>query len=247
MAQTAESLRPTKPKSHSLPYWVEPTFTVLALGLFGLYTLWLVFFQSSGQFHNYLSPFFSPTESWGVKVLPAIWVLWSPLLFRATCYYYRKEIYRGFFHDPVSCSVPESRKYYFGETRFPFSWTNLHRWFWYVAVIVLVFLWIDAVQAFIFNGHFGIGLGSIIMLINVLLLTAYTFSCHAFRHLIGGGSQKFTCADGRPTTRFKVWNRVSAWNENHGTYAWISMFFVWFTDVYIRLLMNGVIHDVRFF
>ena len=246
MAQTAESLRPTKPKSHSLPYWVEPTFTVLALGLFGLYTLWLVFFQSSGQFHNYLSPFFSPTESWGVKVLPAIWVLWSPLLFRATCYYYRKEIYRGFFHDPVSCSVPESRKYYFGETRFPFSWTNLHRWFWYVAVIVLVFLWIDAVQAFIFNGHFGIGLGSIIMLINVLLLTAYTFSCHAFRHLIGGRRDCFSCAL-KPRTSYTLYQRVTAWNARHGLYAWVSMFTVWGTDVYIRLLISGVIHDPRLF
>jgi hypothetical protein len=219
VAQPAESVHGSKPKSGSA-WWVEPYLTVLALGFFGLYSLWL----------------------------PALWVLWAPLLFRATCYYYRKEIYRGFFHDPMACGIPESRrKFYFGETRFPFIWTNLHRWFWYVALVVLVFLWIDAIQAFIFPTGFGVSLGSIIMLVNVILLTAYSLSCHAFRHLIGGGSQKFSCSDGTPTTRYKLWRTVSNWNERHGLFAWVSMFSVWFTDVYIRLLIYGVIHPVRFF
>ncbi len=252
MAQSAETIHGSKSKSGAA-WWVEPYLTVLALGLFGVYSLWLVFFQHTGQFQNYLSPFFSPTEDWGIKVLPALWVLWAPLLFRATCYYYRKEIYRGFFHDPMACGVPESRrKFYFGETRFPFIWTNLHRWFWYIALVVLVFLWIDAVKAFIFpvaggGSTFGVGLGSLIMLVNVSLLTMYSLSCHAFRHLVGGGSQKFSCADGSPTTRYKLWNTVSRWNEKHGLFAWVSMFSVWFTDVYIRLLIYGVIHPVRFF
>lgn len=236
-------------KGFSLPWWVEPAFTVLALGTFGIYSLWEAFFHNSGQYHNYLSPFFSPTQAWGIHILPALFVLWAPLGFRASCYYYRKEYFRGFFRDPVACGHPEKPgKRYFGETRFPFSLNHLHRYFWVLAVVVLIFLWKDAIDAFIFPGQgFGIGLGSLIMLLNVVLLTFYTFTCHAFRHLIGGRSDSFSCADGRPTSRYVWWNRVSAWNKRHGTWAWLSMFSVWGTDLYIRLLISGVIHDVRFF
>ena len=33
---------------------------------------------------------------------------------------------------------------------------------------------------------FGIGVGTIILAINVVLLTSYTLGCHAMRHLVGG-------------------------------------------------------------
>ncbi len=233
------------PKGWKLPWWVEPTATVVALGSFGLYSIWEVFFHTTGRFGNYLSPFFSPdVTAWGIHVIPAVWVVWVPLLFRASCYYYRKEYYRGFFADPAACARPERSRVYRGETRFPLSLNNLHRFMLYLAIVVILFLWDDTVRAFIFPNGFGVGLGSLIMLGNVILLSYYTFSCHAFRHLVGGGLDCFTCR-ARAVTRYGLWSRVSAWNSHHGQWAWISMFGVWATDVYIRLLISGVLHDPR--
>ncbi len=233
-------------KKRRAPWWAEPAATVVALTAFGLYSLWEVFFHSTGTYQNYVSPFFSPNvAAWGVHFVPALWVIWAPLLFRASCYYYRKEYYRGFFGDPSACARPERPgRTYTGETRLPLALNNLHRFFFYIAVIVVLFLWKDAIEAFFFPTGFGIGLGSLIMLGNVILLSFYTFSCHAFRHLIGGNLDCFTC-NLRPRTRYGLWRAVTDWNMRHGQWAWISMFTVWGTDLYIRLLISGVLHDPR--
>ncbi len=120
---------------------------------------------------------------------PALWVLGSPLLFRATCYYYRKAYYRSFFWDPPSCAIGELRhRKYRGETAFPLFLNNLHRFLFYLVLIVTGFLWYDVYLAFWApNGHVQLGLGTGIMLVNVILLSGYTFGCHAWRHLVGGG------------------------------------------------------------
>jgi len=231
-------------------WWIQPTYTAVALGVFSLYSLWEVLFHTNGRYENYLSPFFSPdVTAIGIHVVPALFVVWAPLLFRATCYYYRKAYYRSFFFDPPSCALaePKGRTSYRGETRFPFVLNNLHRFFFYLAVVVLVFLWIDAVQAFFFPGTgFGVGFGSLLMLVNIVCLTIYTFSCHAWRHMIGGSLDCFSCG-ANPRFRYGVWRFVTNWNRNHAMWAWISMFTVWATDLYIRLLIMGAIHDPRFF
>lgn len=235
------------------PSWMEPMVTLVVFSAFVLYALGVVLFERSGQYQNYVSPFFSPPlGQWlGVPVAPAVLVAWIPLFFRGTCYYYRREYYHAFAADPFACGVSERPgRVYTGERKWPWVFNNSHRYWWYLAVIVLVFLWKDTISAFIFDGGFGVGVGSIIMLVNVILLTAYTLSCHAFRHLIGGNRDCFACprrvATPRPTTRFRLWQRVSGWNRHHGSYAWASMLSVWATDVYIRLLMAHIIPDVRF-
>src|SRR3982750_4196511 len=60
--------------------------------------------------NGYLSPFFSPLLRpdwlpWWFS--PAILILWIPLGFRTTCYYYRKAYYRSYFADPPACAVGE--------------------------------------------------------------------------------------------------------------------------------------------
>src|SRR6267378_2414818 len=106
---------------------------------------------------------------------PAILILGAPLGFRATCYYYRKAYYRAFFLDPPACAVGESRPHrYSGESAFPLILQNLHRYFLYVALIFLIILWYDAVRAFWFAGGFGIGVGSLVLLTNIILLSLYT-------------------------------------------------------------------------
>lgn len=228
-----------------LPWWAEPVATTATLTAFGLYSVWEVLWHSSGRYGNYLSPFFSPDlASLGVHVVPALWVIWVPLLFRSTCYYYRREYYRGMLRDPPACARPERSRRYAGESRFPLYLNNLHRFFFYLAGLVLVVLWKDALQGFWFQGRLGIGLGSVLLLGNAMLLSLYTFSCHAFRHLVGGGRDCVSCGR-RPSLRYGLWHRVSAWNTRHGGWAWISMFSVWGTDLYIRLLIGGVLHDPR--
>ncbi len=165
---------------------------------------------------RYLSPFYSPDlKSWGLHIsfTYAFFVIWVPLGFRLTCYYYRKAYYRAFFLAPPGCAVAGlNRGRYRGETRFPFILMNLHRFFFYIATIVLVLLWYDAVRAFFFRGsdgslHLGVGLGSLIMLANVVLLSMFTFGCNSFRHLVGGKLDCFSCS-AAARTRHKLWRGV---------------------------------------
>lgn len=170
-------------------WWVELLPVIILLGGFGLYATLRAFEGAFYEWGPYLSPFYSPLIDPGHHWWPwspALLILGGPLGFRATCYYYRKAYYRAFFLDPPSCAVgePAKRKYQ-GETRFPFILQNLHRYFFYIAVVFLAFLWYDAVVAYDWNGHFGIGVGSLIMSVNIIMLTLYTFSCHSLRHLAG--------------------------------------------------------------
>ena len=142
---------------------------------------------TTGGGADYLSPFFSPdVESlFGVSLpfSPALLVLWAPLGLRATCYYYRKAYYRSFFLSPPACAVV-GRKGYSGESRLPFILQNAHRYFLYFAIVVLGFLWYDAVRAFLFRAddgslEAGVGVGSLVLLANVIFLSAFTFGCNS--------------------------------------------------------------------
>ncbi len=234
------------------PWWLENLPFVLVMGAFIVYTTWRAF---EGKFYEcyelglpYLSPFYSPLidpqHRWW-RFSPAILILAGPLGFRTTCYYYRKAYYRAFFLDPPACAVGEaSGRKYRGETAFPFILQNVHRYFFYIAVLFVVFLWYDAIVAFDFGGKFGIGVGTLIMLLNIILLTAYTFSCHSLRHLVGGKLDCFSCTTLGPP-RYTAWRGVTKLNEHHMFWAWVSMIAVGLTDLYIRLVASGVLKDIR--
>ena len=133
---------------------------------------------------------------------------------RGTCYYYRKAYYRAFFADPTACAVGEPWKGYRGERSFPFVLQNLHRYLIYLAIPLLFFLWSDVIRAFTFDGQFCIGVCSLAILASNALLTAYTFSCHSIRHLVGGRVDCFSCVvAGGP--RHKVWQTSSWLNAHH--------------------------------
>lgn len=229
-------------------WWIEPLLVATGLTLFGIYSTWAAFQGKNYQFGPYLSPFYSPLlllHWWPFS--PAILILWMPLGFRATCYYYRKSYYRAFFMDPPACAVGEFRgTRYKGETSFPFILQNLHRFFFYLAVLVIIFLWCDVYEAFWFDEKFGVGVGTLVLLFNTTFLSLYTFSCHSFRHLIGGGLDCFSCSAGAKA-KHQVWKKVSVLNENHMLWAWISLATVGLADVYVRLCAMGIVHDVRLF
>jgi len=229
-------------------WWLELIPVVIVLGAFSVYATVRAFEGAYYEWGPYLSPFYSPLidahHRWW-PFSPAILILGGPLGFRATCYYYRKAYYRAFFLDPPACAVGESRPHrYSGETRFPFILQNLHRYFLYLALIFLIILWYDAVRAFWFDGRLGIGVGSLVLLANIVLLSLYTFSCHSLRHIVGGKVDCFSCVTfGGP--RHAAWRGTSFLNEHHMLFAWLSLCSVGLADFYIRLVATGTILDLR--
>jgi len=250
-------------------WWTQPLLVFLGFSAFIVYSTWAAFhplfngtcaYWFNGNGANYLSPFFSPEifgysphaifgpkPGWWPAWLmfsPSFFVLWVPAGFRFTCYYYRGAYYKAFWADPVSCAVGEPRKQYLGERFFPLIIQNVHRYFFYLAALFVFLLAHDAWKAMWFtdlagNAHFGIGVGTLVLLLNPIFLGLYTFGCHSLRHLVGG----FLDAKSKAPTCAKAYNCVSCLNTRHMLWAWISLFWVGFTDVYVRLCATGRITD----
>jgi hypothetical protein len=231
-------------------WWVAPLTQAIALGLLGLYATWAALQGKYFEYGNYLSPFYSPlfNPSWRPWWLsPALFILWAPGGFRATCYYYRKAYYRAFFADPPGCGVGETKSAgYCGETKFPFILQNIHRYFLYLALLFMIPLWYDVARGFVFDGRLGAGLGSLVILASTGLLTMYTLSCHSLRHWVGGKLDCFSCASGGEQRR-QAWSVLSIFNEHHMAWAWWSLLAVCSADLYVRLCAMNVIQDPRFF
>ncbi|MBI1367479.1 MAG: succinate dehydrogenase [Planctomycetes bacterium] len=193
----------------------------------------------------------------GLPLTPAFLILWAPGGFRFTCYYYRGAYYKAFWADPISCAVGEPRKSYWGERTFPLIIQNIHRYFLYLAVIFIFLLAFDAWTAMWFPPEgvtyaaaheagqlkFGFGIGTLVLIINPILLGGYTFGCHSLRHLIGGRKDRVTTA---PMGK-KAYDCVSCLNRKHMLFAWMSLFWVGFTDFYVRMCAMGTWHDLRLF
>ncbi|MCL4438716.1 MAG: hypothetical protein M1616_05080 [Candidatus Thermoplasmatota archaeon] len=171
-------------------------------------------------------PFYSPT----LLILPLIG------LFRLTCYAYRKDYHRHLFSHPVACSIGFRGEYkgrsYTGETRF-FRVENLHRWFMYFSVAILPFFYYDiAISIIRYPGYsYVISLGTILLVINTILVTVYTLSCHAIRHLVGGNIDCYSC---QHSIRGKIFRGQTRINRHHETYAWLSLSMFFLVDLFIR-------------
>jgi hypothetical protein len=227
----------------------------------------------------YLAPFSAPLiydaqshHAWIAASKPSWWPSWFPFSsamlilifpagFRLTCYYYRKAYYRSFWADPPACAVGEPRKSYWGENHWPLLFQNIHRYFMYAALVFILLLGWDALYAFWWptdrsgnllpgaSHQIGMGLGTLIMLINVVLLAGFTFGCNSLRHVAGGRLNCFSCPNnyGKTNTGYKAWRFVTMFNERHALWAWLSLFSVGFADLYIRLCSLGIWNDIRFF
>ncbi len=95
------------------------------------------------------------------------------------------------------------RKRYSGETRFPLVLQNIHRYFWYFTLIFAGLLTYDAIEAFRFPGGIGMGLGTVILVVNAVFIWAYQLGCHACRHLTGGNLRKFSASP----VRLWIWTQ----------------------------------------
>ncbi len=244
-------------------WWIRPVIIVIVLGGFLAYANWAAWQGDHYQFGNYLSPFYSPllfgssSFSWfGARpawfpawISPALLILPFPGLFRVTCYYYRGAYYRSFWADPPGCAVGEPRNTYLGEKSFPLILQNVHRYFLYAALIFLVILATDVWRALWFADpatgveHFGVGVGTIVLAVNVVLLSCYTFGCHSLRHIVGGHLDSLA---GRPV-RQTAYACSSCLNRKHMYWAYASLLSVGFADIYVRLCSMGIWTDWRLF
>ncbi len=250
-------------------WWVEPVITLAILGLFGGYATWAAFQGRHYYASPYLSPFYSPVlfadpsapgavpvwhallgtwPSWWPAFLPAspaFLVLLFPGAFRVTCYYYRKAYYRALTGSPPACAVvplAKASRPYQGETAW-LLFQNLHRFALYFALLFLPILLADAIAAFMKDGRFGVGVGSLVLTLNFLGLTGYTLGCHSLRHLVGGHDDCMSC--GANPKRYERWRLVTWLNERHAPFAWFSLIWVGLTDLYVRLVSMGVIRDLN--
>ena len=246
-------------------WWLQPLAVLLGLGGFIVYSTWAAFQGDHYTFGPYLSPFyapelfgdsphawFGPKPGWWPGMMPwspAFLILWAPGGFRLTCYYYRGAYYKAFWGDPSACAVGEPRNEYLGENSLPLILQNIHRYFLYVALVIIVLLGYDALKAFWFTdpetgeGSFGIGIGTLILVANVYLLGSYTLSCHSLRHLIGGKHNELA---GMPK-RLMAYKCVTCLNQRHMLWAWLSLVSVGFSDFYIRMCSQGTWSDWRIF
>ncbi|MEU5902515.1 MULTISPECIES: hypothetical protein [Streptomyces] len=242
-------------------WWLAPAATTAGLLAFIVYSTWRAFANADYYAAPYVSPFYSPCLAencepmkggpnweifgswWGLS--PSILILVFPLGFRLTCYYYRKAYYRGFWASPPACAVAEPHKRYTGETRFPLILQNIHRYFFYAAVPVAGILTYDAVLGFRDEnyewGHMG--LGTLVLLVNVVLIWIYTLSCHSCRHVIGGKLKHFS----RHPVRYRMWQWTGKLTNRHMLLAWTSLASVALADLYVYLVASGAFDDPRFF
>ncbi|QOJ18802.1 MAG: succinate dehydrogenase [Phycisphaeraceae bacterium] len=216
------------------PHWVDGAGNVVRTGhsWFGAWPSWI------------------PAAIAFMPITPAFLILWMPGGFRFTCYYYRGAYYKAFWQDPTSCAVGEPGfrgTKYRGERWFPLVLQNVHRYFLYLAILFIFILTYDAIVSYIFTDpatgskSFGIGVGSLVLTINPILLGGYTFGCHSLRHLVAGRFDLMSKHPGRK----KAYDCVSCLNRKHMLWAWLSLFWVGFTDVYVRLTAAGVWVDYR--
>ncbi|MCQ4119092.1 hypothetical protein [Rhodococcus tibetensis] len=241
-------------------WWQAPLLTVLGLAAFVIYASirsWVRTAYFAEEYH-YLTPFYSPclsdscvpgSSDFGTPLgeLPMIIPLGFLVLpfllgFRLTCYYYRKAYYRSIWLSPPACAVAEPHRTYSGETRLPLIVQNVHRYFFYVAVVVSLINTYDAIRAFHgADGGFGIGLGTLILVGNVILLWAYTVSCHSCRHVVGGRLTHFS----KHPVRYWLWTQVSKLNARHMQLAWTTLATLMITDFYVMLVSSGTLSDLR--
>jgi len=237
-------------------WWLAPLTTFVVFSSFVVYATWRAFADKDYFAEPYLSPFYSPCLGdcvqgssdfgqpfGGFPLSAALIILVFPLGFRMTCYYYRKAYYRAFWLSPPACAVAEPHTKYTGETRLPLILNNLHRYFWYAALVVGVILTYDVFLSLREHDGGHVGLGTLILLVNVILIWLYTLSCHSCRHAVGGRLRHFS----KHPVRYRLWTWVSRLNGRHATYAWLSLFSVAIADLYVMLLANGTITETRFF
>jgi len=234
-------------------WWLAPLATFLGLMVFVVYATFRAFQGAYYYFEPYLSPFYSPclttdcvpgSSDFGQPISwwplsPALIILIFPLGFRLTCYYYRKAYYRAFWMSPPACAVAEPHGKYTGERRLPLVLNNVHRYAFYLGLVLNVILTYDAILAFRdHEGNWGhVGAGTVILTVNAVCLWLYSLSCHSCRNSVGGRITHFS----KHPVRYQMWTVISKLNTHHMRWAWVSLCTVVLADFWVYLLASGTV------
>ena len=240
----------------------QPLSMGLALVAVMIYTFWRVSPFGSNDIHygvgahhpdRVVSPIFSPdlANMLGLEGLPewanaAVLVLWIPFGFRGTCYYMRRVYYRSFFLTPVACWVDEpaiNKKLGYKGEKGLFIANNLHRYFLYLAVIILGIKWYDVFLSTQGENGFILDIGTIVLAVESALLTMYVISCHAFRHVTGNFLDRWDGGLAEIAGKFQTFLNSKWVNRSHGFWFWTSLSFVFLGDIFVMLVANGTIPE----
>ena len=135
---------------------------------------------------------------------------------------------------------------YSGETRFPLILKNIHRYFWYAAVLVALILTYDAVLTFRDPdgdwGHMGLGTAGL------RRQHRPDLALHAVLPLLPPHRRRPAAAlQQAPDALQGVDLRLQAQRQARPSTPGLSLFSVAVADLYVLLLATGVFNDPRFF
>lgn len=236
-------------------WWAQPVTLVAALTLFVIYSTYRVYTMGTDPVvanhgYHYQSPFVAMDFTFLVPdavtaVVPFLaypGMLLLPIAggFRFTCYYFRRAYYRSFVARPAACATEAwSGKDYKGETRL-MVFQNLHRYFMYAAIVMWALHAIGLVRDIFHGGHVYLGIGTVLLAADVILLGGYVFGCHAFRHLIGGRVDCFSCSSVNESSH-SMWGGVTKLNQKHAFFALASMASIVIADLYLWYIDSNAI------
>ena len=143
-----------------------------------------------------------------------------------------------------SMSQTVNKKIGYGGEKRLFIFNNLHRYFLYAAMIIIVIKWWDVTHTLHFDTGWGFSFGTFIMATEAFLLTMYVTSCHALRHLAGGSLDRWV--SGISAFRGRLFKRISVFNRSHGFWFWTSLGFVFLGDLWTIAVAEGHISDMAF-
>ena len=121
---------------------------------------------------------------------------------------------------------------------------NIHRFAMYFAVLYVLIFFYDAYLSFFQGDEFGVGVGSILLLGNPILLGCYTFGCHSVRHLLGGKRDCYSCGLSGEIAN-KNGKGITWLNQRHEMFAWVSLIWIMVADFYVRMVSMGIITDLN--
>ena len=198
-------------------WWLSPLTTFVVFSAFVVYATVRAFMGRDYYASPYLSPFYSPclgdcvegASDFGqpFELVAAVRGADHPDLpagLPDDLLLLPQGLLPGVLAEPRPRAASPSRTAsYSGETRFPLILQNVHRYFWYAAVLVGLVLTFDVFLAFrpmpaeyaVGDGETSgihMGLGTLLMIANVAFIWLYTLSCHSCRHVVGGRLRHFS-------------------------------------------------------
>tara|TARA_B100000085_G_C18457759_1_gene477596 strand:- start:672 stop:1043 length:372 start_codon:yes stop_codon:yes gene_type:complete len=115
----------------------------------------------------------------------------------------------------------------------------------YLAIIILSMKIYDVYHTMWFHGDngtdFGISIGTLVLATESFLLLMYVASCHAFRHLFGGGMDQWR--GGISGIMGKLYVKISNLNIQHAFWFWTSLAMVFIGDLFVWAVSEGRIQD----